>query len=300
MEVRWWVPRKGPRCGVLCVVFALALMALSGCAVEKYRQARQIFNEAAGAENGIKLEQAKVIDYNLVKQGTSLSVLPGLEQIRSKYEIALNLLQSITESDLGQLEKDGLLSDKITLEALCLWRLGRHDEIDTLLIEAKSVAGRQPEDAAMGRTRDSFVLQALPGLIINDQAHARIPSKPTQEMQEAQFENVKRSLVGPDENALRYIREARIAAYKSNHPIVSYLLQAELAVYRNLMVAYTNFSMRPNLWSTGKAEEYGEANALLTCLRKMDYTESKVVFSAWHELFGNPKLPEEETCDMTK
>lgn len=300
----------GLRLGRLFLVFVLAIATLAGCAAtttDKYRQARQLFNQAAQEENGFKLEQAKSCDYGLVRQGnTTLSpLLLGLNHNRMQsengYENALALLQSIDESETQLLEQDGMLGDKLTLEALCLWRLGRYSEIETLLVDARLAAERQARREDTARTRDSFILQALPGLIINDQAHAMImaASGSGQAADVSRFEAIKRRLVGPDEHALKYIRAARIAAAKQQHPVVPYLLQAELAVYRNLMVAYDRYRIRPNPWVLGEAPEYTASLALLGCLQQLDTPEG-TVFGAWHQLFGAPTLPADKTCDLTR
>jgi hypothetical protein len=289
---------------LLATFLLVSINACSGIEpIRKYREARQAFNEAAAMENGLKLRGAvhSPDTPELKDDGSAqklVSITPEVSErntYKASYIAALALLRSIDSPGEAELEKQEMLMDKLTIEALCLLRLGKtgSDEILPVLNRAQGLSEKQSRAAAPSRTRDSYLMQALPGLIMNDQAYARIP---TQIISDTKlFEDLKKTLVGRmGENALKYISDSRQAAFKDDHEIRLYLLQAELAVYRNLMGAYTycrpESGGRQIHWSD--SDERRKSDHLLRCLKTLDTTEGKKVFTTWHTILSQPALGE--------
>ena len=78
------------------------------------------------------------------------------------------------------------------------------------------------------------MLDALPGLIKTDQAYDKISSV-SRATEPSALSEVKDLLIGP-QGAVVDIQTARETAGK-DHPVQVYLIQAQLAAYRNYMVA---------------------------------------------------------------
>jgi hypothetical protein len=125
-------------------------------------------------------------------------------------------------SDAASLQKDQLLGNALTLQALCEWRLGDFNAALSTASAAQKNAGDQlfPRDRAL--------LVALPGLIKTDQGYDGILARKP-------FGDIEALLVGP-KGAVVDLQAAREVADR-DHPVQVYLIQAQLAAYRNFMVA---------------------------------------------------------------
>lgn len=286
---------------ILAVIILGICAACSGTsAIRKYSEARHAFNTAAELENGIKLRGAFPFpQVNADRSSNPLSITPDLvnaNKTKITYQESLALLQSINASNEAELEKNGMLMDKLTLEALCLLRLKRYAELESLINHARKLSEKQKLNIGRNRSRDSYLMQALPGLIMNDQAYAKIPENIASNT--PLFEEIEKMIVGPGEHALQYLRLSRKAAVKNNHPVKTYLMQAELAAYRNLMGAYTSCkpqrANKPNRW--GQSEAHKKTVFLLKCLKDMDQTPEKVVFKLWWTSFGQPIMNDDVIC----
>ncbi len=286
------------------ILAAVILGIYTGCseldAIIKYSEARQVFNEAAKLENGIKLRRVfQDPQVNADNSSDPVPITPDIikaNNLKSIYQESLALLQSIDLSNEAELEKQGMLMDKLTLEALCLLRLKRFDEIEPVINRAIKLSEEQNSNAGSSRSRDSYLMQALPGLIMNDQAYAKIPQNINSNT--SLFDEIEKMLVGPGDHALKYLSPARKAAEKNNHPVKLYLIQAELAAYRNLMGAYTYCKPtrpnKPDQWS--QSEEQKKVAPLLKCLEEMDQTPNNAVFELWRTSFGRPILDHNVKC----
>ncbi len=292
--------RNRPARVVPYLLLATILLAvISSCVINKYREARILFNDAARMENGIKLRQSLADELPIPDGDTkTASVMNNLTGVNAAYEESLSILQSITENEEAELRQNGMLGDKLALEAMCLLRLKRYGGIGSLLTRAKRLSNKAVREDATKRTRDSFLLEAMPGFIMNDQAFAKIPEILNPD--KAKFDEVKDSLVGPgNEHALYYIRNARMAAAKGDNPVVLYLVITELAVYLNLRTAYVHLNNDFMGWKN--SEERKKTKEMLACLKQIDKTKNKSMFKLWLGIFGfnDTKIPD-ITCDLTK
>lgn len=197
----------------LTIVLLVALAA--GCAsVNRLRDAQDAFNQAAAAENALRF------DTKAADAATSLL------SVRGGYTKALVSLEKLENTkEQRQLSRDGLWGTALTLKALTQWRLGQFEGAITNAELARTAAGDQIYP------RDLAILIALPGLVKTDQAYYKIiHTTRTNELAE-----VEAMLVGPS-GAVADIENAHTQVDK-DHPVQVYLLQAQLAAYRNYQVA---------------------------------------------------------------
>jgi hypothetical protein len=198
----------------LATAASLSLFAILaiGCAnVNRLHEAQTAFNQAAAAENTLRFD-TKASD-----------AVASLGAVRGGYASALISLDQLENSKAQtQLRKDGLWGTALTLKALSQWRLGQVEKALTTALLASQSAGDQLYP------RDRAVITALPGLIKTDQAYAKIFSN-------APLSEVKALLVD-DNGAVANIERARLQTDK-DHPVQVYLIQAQLAAYRNYVVA---------------------------------------------------------------
>jgi hypothetical protein len=193
--------------------FALLLAVAAGCAsVNRLREAQDAFNQAATAENALRFD-ARAAD-----------AVASLGAVRSGYASALLSLDKLENSkDQARLRNDGLWGTALTLKALTQWRLGQFDKAIATAALAKQNAADQIYP------RDQAVVTALPGLVKTDQAFSKIllPNAPPAD--------VEALLIGGN-GAVANIQSGRDQVEK-DHPVQVYLLQAQLAAYRNFQVA---------------------------------------------------------------
>jgi hypothetical protein len=141
--------------------------------------------------------------------------------VSSGYAAALVSLDKLESKDEAQLRKDGLWGAALTLKALTQWRLGQFDKARDTATDAGKSTGDQLYP------RDRAVIAALPGLIKTDQAYNKI-------LTNAPFADVQDLLIGRS-GAVADVDKAR-AQVEKDHPVQVYLLQAQLAAYRNFQV----------------------------------------------------------------
>jgi hypothetical protein len=194
-------------------IAALVTLA-AGCAdVNRLREAQDSFNQAAAAENALRFD-TKAAD-----------ATASLASVRSGYASALLSLEKLDHDKKieAQLRNDQLLGTALTLKALVQWRLGQSSNAIVTAGLARQNAGDQIYP------RDLAVITALPGLVKTDQAYDKILRTNTP------LSDIEDLLVG-DHGAVADIQNAR-AKVDRDHPVQVYLLQAQLAAYRNFMVA---------------------------------------------------------------
>jgi hypothetical protein len=197
---------------------AMLILLVAGCAgVNRLREAQDAFNQAAAAENVLRLESARAQEGNASDAPAAWSVA------RNGYASALLSLEKLDKADEKKLRDDGLWGTALTLKALSQWRLG-------LFSKALATAGEAQKNASdQVYPRDRALLAALPGLIKTDQAYNKILSS------NPSLPEIQALLVGQN-GAVANIQSARALADKQ-HPVQIYLIQAQLAGYRNFMVA---------------------------------------------------------------
>lgn len=226
--------RIRPHTRRLAVCLAVALL-LSGCAATNHlRDAQAAFNDGAAAENAERLAP-----------GEAEAALTSLAAARTSYASALQSLAQLEDDGQDRLRSDGLWGTALTLKAMCQWRLGNYD---AALATAHEAEANTPEQIY---PRDRALLVALPGLIKTDQAYALIASH-------GSLADVNALLVGPT-GAVQDLQQAR-AAVDPDHPLQAYLIQAQLAAYRNYMVAAHTLNGGATIPATDQARQAAEIN----------------------------------------
>jgi hypothetical protein len=193
------------------MAITLLLVLAAGCAsVNRLREAQDAFNQAA------MLENAQRFDASPANAGVNLAAP------RSGYASALLSLNQLAPDDEKRLRQDGLWGTTLTLKALSQWRLGQFQPALDSAAEAQKTAGDQLYP------RDRVMLEALPGLIKTDQAYSKLLSSGTP------LADIEALLIG-DHGAVNNIQRGRDLVDK-DHPVQIYLLQAQLAAFRNYMI----------------------------------------------------------------
>jgi hypothetical protein len=226
------------------------LTVIAGCqSVNHLRDAQEAFHRAAALEN--KLRYAANDPNSLLKTEAS-ETLAEVGSVQSSYAAALMSLENVDETTLKQ---DRLWGSALTLKALTQWRLGRY-------ADALSTAETAKANANQLFPRDAAVVEALPGLIKIDFAYARIRQmkpllKKTADISSAELEKKNKAIVQENEpilikeikprlvgdtgeaegSAVQDLQRAR-AQVEPDHPVHVYLLQAQLAAFRNYAAAY--------------------------------------------------------------
>ena len=141
----------------------LAVLILAGCSHVNYlREAQDAFNQAAGADNLYRYGDLKPEDLNDAGPATAaLTASAGYAAAIASIEA----LRGDTEAK-GKLEADGLYGYALALQGLAYWRLGKWKPAEAASREAVAT-GHLGE-------RDLALMNAMPGLIKNDQAYAAL------------------------------------------------------------------------------------------------------------------------------
>jgi hypothetical protein len=212
MKINFGFNRRSFRSRVIAgVSLATAAIFLAGCvSINRLREAQDSFSRAAAAENSARFE------------GNPADAAASLASVPAGYASALLSLNKLEPKDRQSLQQDGLWGTALTLKALCQWRLGQYSQAISSAAEAQSTATNQIYP------RDQAILTALPGLIKTDQAYAKI-------LGNAPLQDVEDLLIGPN-GAIADVEKARANTDK-DHPVQIYLIQAQLAAYRNYTVA---------------------------------------------------------------
>jgi hypothetical protein len=275
------------------LAFAVALAAvLAGCAsVSRLREAQDSFNRAATIEN------ANQLAWMTADGEGAANAVASAGAASAGYASALSSLGRLDDEEREQLQRDGLWGTALTLRALCEWRLGKHDQALKTTNEARALAEQiYPRDAAL--------LAALPGLIMTDQAYTKIVrALPRPRPREAgatapatrpatmpspreTYDEVKPLLIGP-RGAIATIDEARRSA-DPDHPVQSYLLQAQLAAYRNYQVAQRDLNDGGDEEAANDARRAAQdrLNQLHRLLSRVPSQQRDAVIAHWQFVCG--------------
>jgi hypothetical protein len=139
---------------VLPVLFIIIF--ISGCVshVKELRDAQDHFNTAASIENQVKT--GDVSGERIVLKARA----------NTSYHLALNTASDLLENKKQELQDDNLLGSAYSLKALSEWRIGNYPAA----IATLGMLNRNPETQSQLFPRDMALIQALSGLIKNDQA----------------------------------------------------------------------------------------------------------------------------------
>ena len=154
------VKRKDGLYGLRGFLILLFVVLMSGCVshIQTLREAQDEFDRAASIENAIKMDP---------KQGD----VAALGNINASYRLSLKILSDLIREKRADLEKDNLIGVAYTLKALTEWRLAEYEAALTTL----RVVKEYPANTLL--PRDTAMVEALRGLIKNDQAYAHMVTR---------------------------------------------------------------------------------------------------------------------------
>lgn len=256
-------PALSRMASLFTAVLVSALM--TGCAgINRLREAQDSFNQAATAENAARLD------------ANPADATASLASVRASYASALLSLGKISSKDEQSLRSDGLWGTALTLKALCQWRVGQYEQAMSNAALAQASAGDQLYP------RDKALLTALPGLIKTDQAYAKI-------FNSAPMQDIEELLIGT-RGAVHDLQNARATA-DAKHPVQAYLIQAQLAAYRNYTVALDRLSQHATVPVDSPARanaisQLGDLNALIKLQKSGPSSQDIVVY--WAKVCGLP------------
>jgi hypothetical protein len=248
---------------VSLVTMIMLVTVTVGCAsVNRLREAQDSFNQAAAAENTLRFDSLNPL------QGGGSDTAATWSTSRNGYASALLSLEQIDNNDKNQLRADGLWGSALTLKALSQWRLGLFPKALATASEAQKNSGDQIYP------RDRAVLVALPGLIKTDQAYDKILNKKP-------LVEVLDLLTGPS-GSLVNIQNARLTVDK-DHPVQVYLIQAQLAAYRNFLVAQDRLNNHATIAADDPArknanEQLAELNRLLQAQQPGPAAQALIIY----------------------
>lgn len=268
---------------------AILILCLAGCqSINHLREAQDSFNNAAAMENRIRLEPlagAPGLESKLNEPTDQ--VLADFNSVRSGYASTLLSLGKLSGKDERALKADRLWGVVLTLKAMAQWRLKDYDGA----LRTAEEAGLQPADQLY--PRDAALLTALPGLIKIDLAYDKIAAMQPGNTEANRLlleKEVRPRLVGlivsDDNNAVYILRQARIKA-GANHPINVYLIQSQLAAYRNYQVAYQKtFGKSPGNDDFAKKEAQYNLGELEALFNNLKFGQAgKTVIDSWKNAY---------------
>jgi hypothetical protein len=273
-----------------CVFLFLALVltvAGIGCAqINHLREAQDAFNQAAHAENALRFNPVPNIE------AASLSAAA-----RTGYASVLVSLDRLDPLEINRLKGDKLWGNVLALKALTQWRLRLYPHAKKTVTAALELPG----DAL--HPRDRTLMTALPALIRIDQVHHFIALREKNEKEEISKNDFDVNIRTPLLNAATLLDEAR-GIVAPDEPIQIYLIQAQLAAYRNLKIGYRKFSPEGRNSVPGALKNEAQerlqdlSDVLLATIGSGDERSNLLLY--WHKLIGlnapNNKCQKREIC----
>lgn len=213
----------------------LAAIVASCASINHLRDAQSAFNEAATAELKATFDTTTAME-----DASTSDLLGNWANARAGYGSALLSLDRITAKDENTLKTEKLWGAKLALEALCHWKLGDYEQATQTAKEAQKTDQLFPRDRAL--------MAALPGLVMTDYAYDLLTASPQPVPGSADLTNLVHKasalLIGPD-GAIAVIQAARsVDIVEAEHPVHVFLLQAQLAAYRNYRKAFERLDQR--------------------------------------------------------
>lgn len=192
----------------------LAAATIGGCAeINHLREAQDAFNQAA------TLEAANRFDPDPSKASAGGALQSAVDH-RARYASVVASIDSLTLLQRQRLKADGLWSTAQALQAMAYWRLKNFDK-------AVAVADEAAADVTGLGARDAAMMMAMPGMVRNDQAYAKLAKNP--EGDTAELTRIQALLT----SAQTKIKAAEKGVADTKHPVMAYLFEAELAIFKN-------------------------------------------------------------------
>ncbi len=190
---------------LILVVLAIFVLCATACVshIQQLRVAQDQFSRAAYMENQVRL-------------GDPGAAILIAGDATSSYRVAARIISGLLEKRKDELERDRLLGTAYTIKAMSEWRLGEFSEA----VRTSEMALNDPKIELF--PRDRVLLEALRGLIKNDQAFLHMMRH------DYPYNGVKHLL----RDALGNLDKALLKAPDGSR-IRLYILMSELVVLKN-------------------------------------------------------------------
>ncbi len=212
------------RCAFLFLALVFTVSVIGCAEINHLREAQDAFNQAAHGENSLR--------FNPVPNSEAASLSAAA---RTGYASVLVSLDRLDPQEIRRLKGDKLWGNVLALKALAQWRLRLYPQAK----KTASAALELPGDEL--HPRDRTLMTALPALIRIDQAHHFISLRKLKENEEMSKNDFDINIRTPLLNAATILDEAR-KLVAPDEPVQIYLIQAQLAAYRNLKIGYRKFA----------------------------------------------------------
>ena len=264
---------RSPRCCGFLFLALLFTVAVIGCAeINHLREAQDAFNQAAHTENSLR--------FNPLPNSEAASLSTAA---RTGYASVLVSLDRLDPQEVQRLRQDKLWGNVLALKALAQWRLRLYPHAKKTANAALELPGDELHP------RDRTLMTALPALIRIDQVHHFISLREIQENEEISKSDFDANIRTPLLNATSILDEAR-RLVAPDEPVQIYLIQAQLAAYRNLKIGYRKFA--PEGRDSVPSELKNEAQDRLQDLSDVllatigSGKERSNLLLYWHKLIG--------------
>ena len=203
---------QNPWTPVKFLILIIVSLGIAGCVshAKTLREAQDNFNGAASLENQIKIDPL------------ATDSIAATSQALAGYKLTLETVTKLIDEKEKALKADNLLGSAYTLKALSQWRLGNYEAAVATVNKVKSA-----QDITLF-PRDKAIIDALRGLIKNDQAYTMMNAKDPNNSPVHSFAEIKTLLMESVDDL-----NAGNAAVQEGHNIRLYLSVSKLAALKN-------------------------------------------------------------------
>ena len=260
------------RCALLFLALVFAVAGIGCAQINHLREAQDAFNQAAHSENALRFNPVP----NIEAAGLSAAARTG-------YASVLVSLDRLDPQEISRLKGDKLWGNVLALKALTQWRLRLYPQAKKTATAALELPGDELHP------RDRTLMTALPALIRIDQVHHFISLREINENEEISKNDFDANIRTPLLNAVTILDGAR-KLVAPDEPVQIYLIQAQLAAYRNLKIGYRKFSPegRDSVPSALKNEAQDRlqdlSDVLLATIGSGNERSNLLLY--WHKLMG--------------
>lgn len=246
------------------------LSVISGCIshIQKLREVQNHFNAAALLENQLKIDPLS---------GDALAINT---QANASYHLSLKLLTELIDKKEQELRNDDLLGTAYTLKALAEWRIGQYEDA----INTVAKAGMDKETKLF--PRDRALMNALSGLIKNDQAYGHMAAK------DYDYTSIKKLLLSSMEDIKDQIRPGSLGLYLA---IARLSVLKNWADLRGTPAAYTKDKTAPQDFDKeAEIKEWCDCaipawDGFQNALKSVQTDKAGAILSFWSLRLGMPE-----------
>ncbi len=220
---RYGIGMTTRRCAFLFLSLVFTVVVIGCAQINHLREAQDAFNQATHAENALRFNPVPN------SEAASLSVAA-----RTGYASVLVSLDRLDPQEVNRLKQDRLWGNVLALKALAQWRLRLYPQAKKTANAALELSGDELHP------RDRTLMTALPALIRIDQVHHFVSLREIKDNEEMSKNDFDANIRTPLLNATSILDKAR-RLVAPDEPVQIYLIQAQLAAYRNLKIGYRKF-----------------------------------------------------------